>query len=96
MWADGGLTMRKPYISTAAYVIKMSNYKAPSKKALKEMKEKVSDWTEVWRGLFYRKIIQHRKIFEKTPYIFQIKSWDKMKETDMKTLLDMANKFINN
>lgn len=93
MWADGGLTMRKPYISTAAYVIKMSNYKAPTKKELKDME---TDWTEVWRGLFYRKIIQHRKIFEKTPYIFQIKTWDKMGEKDKTVLLDIANKIINN
>ena len=89
MWADGGLTMRKPYISTAGYVLKMSNYKEP-----RNLKEGDFNWTEVWRSLFYRKIIQHRKIFEKTPYIFQIKTWDKMKETDKSNLLDMANKFI--
>lgn len=78
MWADGGLSMRKPYISTALYVMKMSNYKKPSKKEKDEMKEK-DDWTEVWRDLFYKKLKAHRNIFEKTPYIFQLKMMDKNK-----------------
>ena len=27
LWADGGLTMRKPYISGDGYIMKMGNYK---------------------------------------------------------------------
>ena len=71
MWTDGGLTMRKPYISTALYVINMSNYKAPKKNEIKEGEE---DWTEVWKSLFYAKLKKHRHIFEKTPYVFQLKN----------------------
>jgi deoxyribodipyrimidine photolyase-related protein len=89
MWADGGLTMRKPYISTATYILNMSNYKKP-----KITDENDFDWTETWRALFYRKIIEHRKIFEKTPYIFQIKIWDKMDIDEKNKLLKMANQFI--
>ena len=31
LWADGGLTMRKPYISGDGYIMKMSNYSKSSK-----------------------------------------------------------------
>jgi deoxyribodipyrimidine photolyase-related protein len=92
MWADGGLSMRKPYISTATYVIGMSNYKKPSKK---EIEMNVNDWTETWRALFYHKITANREIFKKTPYIFQLKSWDKMDKKLQDQLSDTSNNFIN-
>jgi deoxyribodipyrimidine photolyase-related protein len=92
MWADGGLTMRKPYISTATYVIGMSNYKKPSKK---EIDMNVEDWTEIWRALFYHKITANREIFKKTPYIFQLKSWDKMEKSKKDELIELNKKFIN-
>jgi deoxyribodipyrimidine photolyase-related protein len=92
MWADGGLTMRKPYISTATYVIGMSNYKKPTKK---EIESNVNDWTETWRALFYHKIIGHREIFKKTPYIFQLKSWDKMDTKAQELLRNTSNNFIS-
>ncbi len=87
MWADGGLTMRKPYISTAAYVIGMSNYKKPTKK-------EGSDWTEIWRALFYHKITSNREIFQKTPYIFQLKAWDKMEKSKKDELIELRKSFL--
>jgi deoxyribodipyrimidine photolyase-related protein len=91
MWADGGLTMRKPYISTATYVIGMSNYKKPSKK---EIEVNGVDWTETWRALFYHKITSNREIFKKTPYIFQLKAWDKMDKKLKDQLMTISNDFI--
>ena len=89
MWADGGLSMRKPYISTATYILNMSNYKKP-----KITKDSDFDWTEIWRALFYRKITVNRERFEKTPYIFQLKIWDKMNLNEKNKLLKMADQFI--
>lgn len=104
MWADGGLTMRKPYISSATYVLNMSNYKKPTSKEIKEKENNKEikddnidkDWFEIWRSLFYLKITTHRSIFEKTPYIFQLKSWDKMAPGEQTKLNNLAKKFIKN
>ncbi len=89
MWADGGLTMRKPYISTAGYILNMSNYKEP-----KESKETETKWTDVWKALFYYKISRHPDIFRKTPYIFQLKGWEKMNKGTQDDLTRTAVKFI--
>ncbi len=59
MWADGGFTMRKPYISTDNYIVHMSNGRyAPD---------------EIWRSLFYRFIRIHKDKIKKTPYAKFIK-----------------------
>ena len=39
-WADGGLTMRKPYISSDNYIVNMSYYKR-------------NGWSEEWKSLYY-------------------------------------------
>ena len=84
--------MRKPYISTATYILNMSNYTKPTKKEI--AKDNVEDWTETWRALFYHKLIKHQAIFSKTPYIFQIKSWNKMDNETQTGLEQMATNFI--
>jgi deoxyribodipyrimidine photolyase-related protein len=51
LWADGGLTMRKPYISTANYIQKMSGNRWEH-----------GEWEDTWRNLYYRFIDKHPKI----------------------------------
>lgn len=53
MFADGGLTMRKPYISSGNYIEKMSNYER-------------GDWFEKWRVLFYNFINKHKNFIKHT------------------------------
>lgn len=53
-YADGGLITTKPYISGSSYVLKMSNFKR-------------GDWCEIWDGLYWRFIHQHRDFFSKNP-----------------------------
>ena len=42
MWADGGMTMRKPYISSSKYILDMSNYSA-----------KGSKWPKKWDAVYH-------------------------------------------
>jgi deoxyribodipyrimidine photolyase-related protein len=49
-YADGGSIVSKPYISGSNYILKMSNYPK-------------GEWTEIWDGLFWRFLQEHRVLF---------------------------------
>lgn len=81
-FADGGLMATKPYLSGSNYILKMSDYKK-------------GDWQEVWDGLFWRFMHQHRDFFSKNPRLgMLIATFDKMPESKQQTYLDNANTFL--
>lgn len=49
-YADGGVIVTKPYISSSNYILKMSNYPK-------------GEWTDIWDGLFWRFMKKHRTLF---------------------------------
>ena len=52
---SGGKTMRKPYISSSNYILKMSNYKKDS-------------WCQTWDKLFWNFIIKNQQKLQKFRY----------------------------
>ncbi len=58
-YADGGLMTTKPYVSGSNYILKMSDYTKGS-------------WCEVWDGLYWRYIDQHKELFAKNPRMSMI------------------------
>ena len=58
-FVTGGLTMRRPYISSSNYILKMSNYK----------KDK---WSEIWDAKYHKFIKSHKKKLHKFRYYYQI------------------------
>ena len=52
-WSDGGKAMRKPYISSANYLLKMSN-------------ESKGEWVDRWNEKFNRFLTKHRTILKHT------------------------------
>jgi deoxyribodipyrimidine photolyase-related protein len=65
-FADGGLMMSKPYVSSSNYVRKMSDYAT-------------GEWCAVWDGLFWRFIDKHRKVFGKNPRLsMMVRQLDRM------------------
>jgi deoxyribodipyrimidine photolyase-related protein len=54
MWADGGHTMRKPYISSSAYVKRMAHTKA-------------GPWAETWDAAYRTFLEKHKEILKHTP-----------------------------
>jgi deoxyribodipyrimidine photolyase-related protein len=82
-WADGGLTMRKPYISSDNYVVNMSNYKR-------------DDWGEIWNALYYYFLSDHEQKLKKTPYARNLVHWKKKSKKDKDTILKLAKDFIKN
>lgn len=53
-FADGGLMMTKPYLSSSRYLLKMSDYPA-------------GPWCEVWDGLYWGFLAKHRHYFATQP-----------------------------
>ena len=80
MWADGGVSMRKPYISTGNYVEQMSGkrWKASS----------------IWRGLYYVFIEKHKKQLTGTPYLRNLVYWTKLRENEREAIQKEVKEFI--
>lgn len=81
-WADGGLTMRKPYISGDNYIMKMSNFKK-------------GNWNETWNALFHHFIGCHQDTLKHTFYAGLVKSWNKLKTEEQHNFNEKALTFIN-
>lgn len=81
-FADGGLMMTKPYISSSNYLMKMSNYEK-------------GNWQQVWDGLFWRFMHVHRNFFIQNPRLgMLIGTFDKMSEEKKDTHLANAEKYL--
>lgn len=82
-YADGGLMTTKPYVSGSNYILKMSDYtKGP--------------WCEVWDGLYWRYIDNHKELFLKNPRMSMIANLaKKMPSEKLKAHRKAAEKFLN-
>ena len=81
MWADKGLTMRKPYISSSNYLLKMSDYKK-------------NNWTYIWTCLYYKFLHDNKAYFQKSYYKNSLNYLNKQKNKS--EILKVAHEFIKN
>lgn len=81
MYADGGLTTTKPYISSSNYVLNMSNFKKDGK------------WDLDWNVLYYNFINRNYSKLKGRGKIYQ-GQWDKQKNKDM--IIKNGKKLIKN
>ena len=82
-FSDGGLMSSKPYISSSNYIKKMSNYKN-------------GHWNDIWDGLYWRFINNHRdKIGKNIRMRFMINLYDKMSDDKKHSHLTNAQKFLD-
>jgi deoxyribodipyrimidine photolyase-related protein len=81
LWADGGLTMRKPYISGDGYIMKMSNYSR-------------GEWNSKWNAVFHHFVDRTSKQLEKTYYNGLVKAWNRKTDDAKKEELTIANEII--
>uniref|UniRef100_A0A7V4G7F6 Cryptochrome/photolyase family protein n=1 Tax=Desulfobacca acetoxidans TaxID=60893 RepID=A0A7V4G7F6_9BACT len=81
-FADGGLIMTKPYVSSSRYLLKMSDYPA-------------GPWCAVWDGLFWRFIRKHRDYFQKNPRLTpMVRVLDRLPPERLRELLQTAEGFL--
>lgn len=83
-FADGGLMCTKPYISSANYIFKMSNY------------AKGEPWAAIWDALFWRFMHVHRNFFSQNPRLgMLLKTFDTWSNEKQQTLLTQAETYLS-
>jgi deoxyribodipyrimidine photolyase-related protein len=87
-FADGGITGTKPYVSSAAYIHRMSNY---CSKCYYNYKLKTGKQACPFNSLYWDFFDRHRPLLEKNPRIGMVyKTWDKMQPAVKAGLLQQA------
>ena len=82
-FSDGGLMSSKPYISSSNYIKKMSDFKNGT-------------WREIWDGLYWRFINNHRqKLNNNIRMRFMINLFDKMDQKKKDFHLQNAQNFLD-
>jgi len=82
LYADGGLTMQKPYLSSSNYILKMSNY------------QKDGQWEEIWDTLYYYFLFDKEKEIKKTQMARNLVIWSKKSAVEKKKIIEFAHKII--
>lgn len=93
-YADGGIVGTKPYVASANYISKMSNY---CKNCEYNAKEKIGEKACPFNSLYWNFYETHRDKFEKNPRIGMVYNlWNKMKADDKLEILNRANYLLEN
>ena len=80
-WASSAITT-KPYISSSAYILRMSNYRRVK-------------WSAVWDALYWRKVSRMQELLKKNYRMAaQVAFWEKKSAADKKELLGLAEEFL--
>ncbi len=91
-FADGGIVGTKPYVSSANYISKMSNY---CKGCHYNAKEKTTANACPFNSLYWNFYDLHRSKFEKNPRVGMVYMlWNKMKAEDQSAILKKAESVL--
>lgn len=91
-FADGGIIGTKPYVSSAAYIDKMSNY---CQSCFYNKSKKTGDKACPFNSLYWNFYDRNTKLLSKNPRIGMMYNvWNKMKQEDKIALLEQANYYL--
>jgi deoxyribodipyrimidine photolyase-related protein len=91
-FADGGIVGTKPYVSSANYISKMSNY---CKGCHYDHKSKTGEKACPFNSLYWHFYHRHRELLEGNPRIgMMYRVWDKMDSADQKAILVQADGYL--
>jgi deoxyribodipyrimidine photolyase-related protein len=80
-WASDAMTT-KPYISSSAYVLRMSNYKR-------------GPWCQVWDALYWNSVHRHSVLLRKNYRMAaQVAFWERKSDADKRDLRAIAKDFL--
>ena len=93
-FADGGIVGTKPYVSSANYIQKMSNY---CDTCHYNYKEKTGEKACPFNSLYWNFYDKNRALLAKNPRIgMMYRTWDKMSTENKKALLEQASFYLEN
>jgi len=85
MWADGGMTMRKPYISSSKYILDMSNYPARG-----------AEWLDKWDAVYHHFIDRNGDKLLRTYHAGIVRALRRKARTaEVQAELKLATRVIN-
>ena len=91
--ADGGLITTKPYFCGSAYIKRMSDY--ATGKSVTERAATGDAWWEIWDGLYWRWIENHRADLARNPrWAMMCKTAEKMDPTKMARHFEIAVSYL--
>ena len=91
-FADGGIIASKPYVSSGAYIDRMSDY---CKSCDYKVKVKTGETACPFNLLYWDFLNRHRDRFKGNPRMGQMyRVWDKMDEEKRETVLNDASRFL--
>ena len=91
-FADGGIIASKPYVSSGAYINRMSNY---CKSCHYSVKEKTGEAACPFNLLYWDFLMRHKERFKSNPRMGNMyRTWERMDETHRKTVLQQASIFL--
>jgi deoxyribodipyrimidine photolyase-related protein len=92
-FADGGLLASKPYVSSGAYINRMSDH---CKKCTYDVKDAVGDRACPFNSLYWAFLHKHHAKLSGNPRMAQMyRTWDKMTPDKQKALLQKAEDVLN-
>ncbi|MCU0432892.1 MAG: cryptochrome/photolyase family protein [Bacteroidia bacterium] len=91
-FADGGIVGSKPYVSSANYIDKMSDY---CKTCAYDRKKKYGAFACPFNSLYWHFYERQRNLLEKNPRIgMMYRTWDKMNPAEKEKILSQANLYL--
>ena len=92
-FADGGVVGSKPYVSSGAYIDRMSDYCGGCRYSVKE---KTGPNACPFNLLYWHFLVRHRSRFEGNPRMAQVyRTWDKMEPGRRAAVLEDAEAFLD-
>jgi deoxyribodipyrimidine photolyase-related protein len=91
-FGDGGLVGTKPYVSTAAYIDRMSDY---CEHCRYDPAKRVGEDACPFNSLYWRFFDRHRAKLEDNPRLRNTyRNWDRFADTTKRDILEQANRFL--